>query len=280
MTEEPAAWHARMREERERLSLTRPALARLVGVPTDTLRRWEDGSRRPSEARLRQVLEALKLAGAAGNEILSGAGYSPQPTLFPNWRFPGYFYKREELDAAVERVPWPQFVLDNNVEVIAANTAIEAVWGVDFAVERMRRTRAQMNLLSVASDLHFAERLVNWDECVAVMAATFKGQPQDPETLDEPSVYLNAVLAEFAGGNPQFLRRLIDVFAKTPPREPKVRWEYPVVWRDEEFGEMRFMGVVTTASEPDGLGFNDWIPLDSETWAALTKLKGRRRASN
>lgn len=272
----PAAfWHSRLREERERLNLTRQAFARLVGVPTDTLRRWEDGTRRPSEPRLRQVLEALKLTGGPANDILVGAGYNPQPTLFPNWRFPAYFYKHEELASAVGKLPWPAFVLDHNVEVIAANDAVQALWRIDFAAELSSRTRAQMNMLSVASDHHFSDRLVNWDECVAVMAATFKGQPQDPESLDQPSAYLNAVLAEFASGDPQFLRRMIEVFAKTPGREPKVRWEYPVVWRDDDFGEMRFMGVVTTASEPDGLGFNDWHPLDADTWSVLENVKRR-----
>ena len=54
-----------------------------------------------------------------------------------------------------------------------------------------------------------------------------------------------------------------------------MRWGYRVVWRDEEFGEMRFHGIVGTASEPSGLGFNDWIPLDAETWAVLERVKTR-----
>ena len=35
--------------------------------------------------------------------------------------------------------------------------------------------------------------------------------------------------------------------------------------------------MVNPASEPDGLAFNDWIPLDGETWAALVQLEKLRR---
>jgi len=271
-------WNDDLRAARDALGLTRSTLADRVGVPAETLRRWEDGSRRPPESKLRGLLEALKVAGVEANAILVGAGYRPEPTLFPNWRFPDYFYSAAELEAAVEEVPWPEFVVNSNVQLMAANRAAQALWGVDFATERARRTPAQMNLLSVAGDHAFGDRLVNWDECVGTIASVFKGQPRDPESIDEPSAYFNAVLAEFARGDPAFLARFLRVFAETAAREPKCRWTFNVVWRDDDFGEMRFRGVVSTASEPDGLAFNDWTPIDSETWIALEKVKARAEA--
>ena len=39
---------------------------------------------------------------------------------------------------------------------------------------------------------------------------------------------------------------------------------------------MRFMGVVSTASEPDGLAFQDRHPLDAETWSVLERSKRAR----
>lgn len=270
-------WSERIRASREALSVTRGELAERLGIPRDSLRRWEDGTRRPREAKLRALLDELKLTGAEANAILADAGYRPEPTLFPNWRYPNYFYTAEELQAAVELVPWPEFVLDNNVAVVAANAAAQAVWCIDFAEERHKRSRAQMSLLSVASDNRFADKLVNWDECVRVIAGVFKGQPSRPESLDEPSAYLNEVLKEFAAGDPQFLRRLIHAFAEAEPEEAKVRGQYPVVWRDDEYGEMRFLALRTTASEPNGYGFQDWIPRDAETWLALEQVKARSR---
>ncbi len=59
------------------------------------------------------------------------------------------------------------------------------------------------------------------------------------------------------------------------PRTPNIRW----AWRIPSFGEEPGVGVmrfrsVNPASEPDGLGFNDWIPLDAATWHALHRLEG------
>jgi hypothetical protein len=51
-------------------------------------------------------------------------------------------------------VPWPEFVINDPVEVLAVNRAAEALWRIDFAHERGVRTRAQMNLLSVAGERH------------------------------------------------------------------------------------------------------------------------------
>lgn len=269
-------WAILLKAARERLGLSRPKLAGLAALPRDTLRRWEDGSRHPSETRLRRLLDALDCPTAEANGILEAAGYRPEPTLFPNWRFPRYFYTLEELQNAVEDVPWPQYVINDNVEVVAANTAVQALWGIDFAQEQRQRSAAQMNLLSVANDYRFTEHVANWDECVAVLAGVFKGRPDDSRNLDQPDAYFNSVLEEFAKGDPAYLSRLIEIFTTTPAREPKVRWMFPVIWRDD-VGEMRFMNVISTASEPDGLSFNDWHPLDAETWTVLEQVKAHYR---
>jgi transcriptional regulator with XRE-family HTH domain len=277
MAAEDRSWEQLLRAAREQLGISRAELARRASIPSDTLRRWEDGSRHPTELRLRAVLEALKVTGSDANRIFQAAGYEPKPTLFPNWRFPNYFYTAEELRESVEQVPWPEFVLDNNVELVAANRAAGAVWGVDLTQELARRSKVQLSLLSVASNHHFADRVVNWDEVVATLVAVFKGQPQNPESLDEPSAYFSAVLAEFAAGDPAFLQRLFPVWEATPPMEGKCRWSYRVVWKDPDFGEMRFHCIVSTASEPDGLAFSDWIPRDAGTWEVLEQVKQQRR---
>lgn len=271
------SWQSRLRATRTRLGVSREELARRSGVPAHTLRRWEDGSRRPTEARLRALLEALDCPSAEANAILDAAGFSMQHTLFPEERFPNYFYTAEELQTVVEDVPWPEFVLNDKAEVVAANFAIQALWRVDYAWEKAHRTPAQMNLLSVASDHRFAEYLTNWDEAVGSLISALKGSPREgpspDDTQDDP--YFNAVLAEFVRGDPMFLKRLINTWESTPPREPKCRWTVPIVWSDTDFGEMRFRSVINTASEPDGLAFQDWIPLDAESWQVLERVKAR-----
>lgn len=275
MAEQDQGWRTQLRNIRGRLDVSRTELARRSGVPVHTLRRWEDGSRNPKQDSLRAVLTALDCPTFEANAILADAGFPPARTLFPTDLFPAYYYTVAELHQAVEEQPWPEFVLNNNTEVVAANRAVQALWQIDFADEKARRTPAQMNLLSVASDHKFTDHVVNWDECVTTLAAVFKGRPRDPHTLEQPDPYFDAVLAEFARGDPAFLTRLIEVFAATPARDPKCRWTYRVVWRDDDFGEMRFLAVVNTASEPDGLAFNDWHPVDAETWAVLEQVKSR-----
>jgi hypothetical protein len=133
-----------------------------------------------------------------------------------------------------------------------------------------------MNLVAVASDRQFAHHVVNWDECISTLGGMLKTGPH-PHTLDRPDPYFNEVLAEFTQGDPVFLKRLIDLFAEAPPREPRARQLYRVVWRDDDYGEMRLLGMTTIASEPESLGFNDWIPLDAASWTALERVKARRQ---
>lgn len=275
MGERSQTWRSLLRATRERLGVSRAELARQSGVPAHTLRRWEDGTRNPRAENLRAVLDALDCPSADANAIMAEAGFPPARTLFPSDRFPSYFYTVEELQHAVEDVPWPEFVLNDNAEVVAANAVTQSLWRVDFADEKAHRTATQMNVLSVASDHHFADRCVNWDQVVATLASVFKGRPRDPHTIDQPDPYFDAVLGEFAKGDPAFLAKLIDIFVQTPARDPKCRWTYPVVWRDGEVGEMRFLGVVSTASEPDALAFQDWHPVDAATWDVLERVKAR-----
>jgi transcriptional regulator with XRE-family HTH domain len=266
-------WRQQLRAARSRAGLSQRELAERAGVSPETIRGYEAGRRRPNRDRLSALLSSLECTAYETNEILEAAGLLTPSTLFPSAEYPNYFFTIDELQNEVELVVWPEFVLNNANEVVAANAAVQALWGIDFARERESRTRAQMNLLSVASQRHFADRIVNWDECIATLAAVFKGRPVNPASLDEPDPYFSEVLHEFAGGEPAFLARLLKIWVDTPARDAKVRWSYRVVWRDEEFGEMRFHAIVGAANEPGGLSFNDWIPLDAESWTILRELQ-------
>ena len=131
-----------------------------------------------------------------------------------------------------------------------------------------------MNLLSVASDHHFADRVGNWDELIGTIAAMYKG-PERPESLEAPSAFFSEVLAEFAKGDPAFLANLAKVWNAAEAVPARVRQYYRAVWIDPEFGEMRFLCVLSPCSEPDALGFNDWHPADADTWRVLEQVKAR-----
>jgi hypothetical protein len=203
---------------------------------------------------------------------MEGFGYSTTHTLYPTTLYPNYFFDVEELAAYVERVPWPQFVVNTAVEVVTANAAAERLWGLTLAEERARTRSGAANLLAVASHPSIVARLANWEECLAVVVGTLKGAPERPEHLDDPSERFKTVLEDFAGADGNSLARLFKVWSEAPPLPAKVRWEYPVTWNDPEVGEMRFLAVVTTASEPAGLAFNDWHPMDAQSSQRLFQL--------
>jgi len=275
VTTDATDWRERLRNGRRELGLSRAALAQLANVSPETVRGYENGRRRPTREHLLAIIEALRLPPHETNAILSGAGHAPIRKVFPAAEYPHYYFHTDELQAYVERQPWPEFVLNQAVELMAANSAAQALWGIDLARELARRKRSQMNLLSVASQRRFADRLTNWEEIAEVLVAVFKGQPRGAESIDDPSVYFSDVLAEFARGDPAFLPSLAKIWERTPAREAKCHWSYGVTWRDAEAGELRFRAVVSTASEPDGFAFNSWIPLDAATWTGLERVMGR-----
>ena len=272
-------WHDRLRDARRDLGLSQGDLGGMTSLSAETIRAYESGRRHPSRAHLESIVDGLGLSPLAGNSILVEAGYAPREPLFPASQYPGFYFQAEELQPYIDERPWPDFVLNQPLELMAANRAAQALWQIDLANELATRSRAQLNMLSVASDHHFADRIPNWPDVMSVIIAVFKGQPRLPESsLDEPSAYFGEVLAEFARGDPSFLPALATLWESVPAREAKVNWTYPVVWCDPEFGEMRYLAQVSTANGVDGFAFNSWIPLDAETWMVLERVKARHTA--
>jgi len=113
-----------------------------AGLSPDAVRGYENGRRRPRREHLLGVLNAVELSHHDMNRALRQAGFAEIESLFPVDDRPSFYFSVDELDAAVETVPWPQFVVNNTLEVMAANRAMQAVWDVDFEVERRSRTRA------------------------------------------------------------------------------------------------------------------------------------------
>ena len=62
----------------------------------------------------------------------------------------------------------------------------------------------------------------------------------------------------------------------TLPAPVKVRWSYPITWREPGIGDIAFLSLVSIASEPDALSFNDWIPIDPASHARLAQVLAGR----
>ncbi len=261
-----------LREERLRLHLTQQQLAAAAHLSTETIHKYERGTRTPGREGLFRILEALQVPQVRAREILGDAGFAPIERLFAQSANPDYFFTLAQAAAYVETVPWPRFVVNNVMEIVVANRAARLLWDVDFETEYAARSRPQLHFLALMVEPRFASRIVNFDECLATVVAILKGVPRGGAALENPGPWVQSVLGQFAANDPEALVRLLHAWEVAPAATAKVHWNYRIVWRDPVGGEIAFRGVVSDASEPDGLAFNDWIPADSASHRNLEQV--------
>lgn len=265
-----ASWYSMLVETRTQLGLSQAELAALSSVSLPSIKAYEQGKRHPSRPYLTAMLEAMHCDRSRRNAILAAAGYATDGLELGPWIREGFMFTPAEAAAYIHKLPWPAFVASEFMEVQAANPIAEALWGVDIAAEYP--DASSRNIVGFAGNARFVERIANIEEAFGVIASAFKGHPRGPESLDAPSPALKAALDVLRAGDQRFVAAFAAAWATAEPMSHRVRWEYPLDWRDPAFGLMRFCGSVTVASEPDGLVFNDWIPRDAATWDALERL--------
>ncbi len=254
------------------LDVSQSELAARAHVSVSAVRAYENGRRHPSRPYLAAILDALKCEHGVRNTIFSAAGFATDGVAIVAGEPRGTF-NRTEAAALVESQPWPSFVIDEYVSIVAANALAQRLWGVD--LEREFPGPVERNLLSVASSPRFADRCVNWDEAVGTIMAVFKRKDWGRrETLEAPSPMLAAVLEHFMAGDPRYVSRFLAIWQNLPASDwdEKMRFSYPVVWRDPVVGVMRFECVATPASHAEQTNFNDWIPVGAESWRAFEEL--------
>jgi transcriptional regulator with XRE-family HTH domain len=164
-----------IRAERLRLGLTQQQVADLVPISVETIRKYECGARSPNSLRLRELLTSMKVPQLRERAILNAAGFIAAQTLFPSDANPSYYPGEAEARAEIERSPWPKFVVNNLMELVAANRATLRLWDVEPGFELSGRTRAQLNLLTIMAGPRVAHHLANLDACLAEAAANLKG---------------------------------------------------------------------------------------------------------
>jgi transcriptional regulator with XRE-family HTH domain len=265
-----ADWRKRLRSARRTLGLSQDALAKLAGLSQETIRGYESGRRRPRREHLADVLSALRLEHVERRRIIEDAGFAPDPRVDADL-MARISHTIESAAAECERHDWPAFVTNEFADVVGANTVVQRLWGIE--MPGPGSGMVERNLLSVASDPHFADHLINWEEAFGTILSVFKAHDWAPEDIDQPGPYLAAVLERFLAGDARYVRRLIEIWQAAPVAwERKEHWSYPIVWRGPGNATMHFAGIVTSASLVDGLTINDWIPLDGRTWRALRNL--------
>ena len=266
-------WRIALLEARRNAGVGRKKLAELAGVSVETIRGYEIGRRHPRHESLESILTALALPRAEANVIREGAGFAPARPAFGG--APGYYYGIEELAAQAERAQWPEFITNDGFELVVANRSLCALWGIrSLEKARARRGATGMSIFGVL-DAHDLVRCVsNWDEMVEVTAGFIKGRPAAPPGEAEQVLYRALFGEPFASRDARFHRRLKSAWERAKPIPPKIRWEYQVIWDAPGAGKMHFHGIVSPANEREGLVFNDWIPVDAESWRRLqTKTK-------
>lgn len=268
---EMTEWLSMLRDARAKLGLDQAELAARAHISLPSLKAHETGRRHPSRPYLTAILDALKIDRSVRNQILASAGYATDSFELGSWPDSRFMFTPGEAAAFIDGHPWPAFILDEMMELTAANNMAQRLWRVDLATEFL--APLDRNMLALASTPRFADRCTNLPEILTVMASAFKGHFRGPETLDNPSPYFSSVLQRFFAGDPRFIQTFFTAWQNAEPATVKIRWQYPVIWTDPEVGTMQFRALVGPANEPDGLAFNDWIPINEATWAALTKLE-------
>lgn len=269
-------WHVLIRAERRRLGITQTELAERAGMSPETVRKYEAGSRNPSRASIERVLAALQAPHTTVRQVLLDLGMAAPGSLYGLGGVEDYRFSIPELRSFVEETPWPQFVIDNTLEIVAANAATQALWEMDLSAQVLERTRARVNLLAILAHHRLRQSLRNRYEIMAIVVSVLKVFPESRNLLEAPGSLFAEVFDAFAATDPKAINKLYALWDRTPPASQKLRWNFPVVWSEPEVGEIRLIGTVTAASHVNSLVFVDWIPRDGPSHALLETLLASR----
>lgn len=273
---EPADWHALIRAERRRLGITQTELAERSGLSPETVRKYEAGSRTPTRASIERVLAALQAPHTTVRRVLLDLGMAAPGSLYGLGGVEDYRFTVPELRAFVEETPWPQFVINNTLEIVVANAATQALWEMDLSPQVLERTRARVNLLAILVHHRLRQSLKNRFEIMAIVVSVLKVFPESRTLLEAPGSLFAEVFDAFAATDPKAINKLYALWDRTPPASQKLRWNFPVVWSEPEIGDIRMIGTVTAASHVNSLVFVDWIPRDGPSHVQLEALLASR----
>ncbi len=261
-------WRAELRAHRLERGLSQAEVARRAGLSLSAVKAYERGDRRPSARALDEMIEAIGLAHDEANPIRAGAGYAIDWQGVLERR---YVAEPGELRRQADELPWPAFITNQASYVVHWNRAFERLWDVD--VEREYPDPMSRNLLAGASIARFARCIANYEETMAFFLGMIKGDPRIQADLEVPAPWHRDAVGQLADGDPGELRRLLDAWEKAQPISHRIRHQYRVAWSYRGVGPtIHFIGLHTVCDIWNELSWQEWIPSDAESWAALASL--------
>ncbi len=219
------------------------------------------------------LVRVLGVPRQDANRILAAAGYAADwSTLFEGRYVSDIEFARSQL----ERCPWPAFLTDQAINVVATNRLSETIFDVELTTEYMNP--GDRNLLARVSDPQFARCLENYDEVVSFMIGLAKGDPRSQQNPEQPAPWLEEPMATFLRGDPSLITRVMALWETAEPIPHRTRHQFDVRWLYRGQTPMRFQGVLTIADLWNELSWNDWIPADAETWRILRDITPARHS--
>jgi transcriptional regulator with XRE-family HTH domain len=260
-------WRQLLREQRIRLRLSRPEVARRADLSPSAMKAYESGERHPSRGALTAILEALGMPIEQAERVLAGAGYAIDMRSILTDKYaprPLDWYTEE-----IERYTWPVFVTNQASDVLAANRAFRLLIGIPLS-ERLPQPR--WNFIARASDPEFAARQENWDESMSFMIGLGKSEQRWEVNVERPSPWTSDAYRQFLEGDPAYITRLLRLWEHAEPVPHTTRMHYRTHWRVSPDRLLRFECTMHAADIWQELSWHDWIPADEETLRIVRTL--------
>ncbi len=268
-----ADWNKRLRAARRDLGLRPGDLAARTGLSEASVRAYEMGRRHPTREHLSRILECLRLDRQSRNELLVSAGLAPDAIETPD----GSLSRREAIRLVHDR-PWPAFVINEVMEIIAANRVGMRLAGL---TPKDLDDRVERNVLLIAARIvatpPTSDQMRDWG--VVARRAIARMKAAGVGTLEDPDPYFAALLERIARGGPGLLHEFATQWDATPARaQPNVSWSFEAQWTLRDGDTLHLHCVATRVNKQDPIEIHDFIPADATSAAILERVAAPRSA--
>lgn len=264
-------WREQLRQARRSLGLSQAEASRRAHVSESALKSWESHNvrvqRKPAREAIKSVLDALQVDRDLYNHMMDELGYATSLDDYGP-RFEFHLHEAAEL---VNERPWPASVVNDHFEVLHGNRAFRTVLSLPPSQEG--DDELDRNLLCIFSRPNFYGRLEDWQ----ALASTYLGAVAGRAIYDrrppngDSATYFNRIAEWLDVHAPERSAAFRVILGAIDRRPAKLRWHMPLEWEHQSL-LLRFDVMLSPASSVQGLAFQDFIPLDAQTWNALDQM--------